>query len=124
MVVLEAWSHGLPVLMTTHCNLPEGFRAGAALKIGTEPAAVRAGLDLLARLPEIQRRAMGRSGQQLCRERFSQARSSEAMRAVYRWLLHRGPAPDCILGGAETRRPLANARSTPAAARAVSPATG
>src|SRR5262249_11454272 len=90
MVVLEAWSHGLPVLMTTHCNLPEGFRAGAALKIGTAPAPILAGLDLLAHLPEDERHTMGRNGQQLCRERFSQAGSSETMRAVYRWLLHRG----------------------------------
>ena len=71
MVVLEAWSHGLPVLMTTHCNLPEGFRAGAALKIGTAPAPMLAGLDLLARLPEDERHTMGSNGQQLCRERFS-----------------------------------------------------
>ena len=25
MAVLEAWAYGLPVLMTDHCNLPEGF---------------------------------------------------------------------------------------------------
>ena len=31
IAVLEAWSYGLPVLMTEACNLPEGFAAGAAL---------------------------------------------------------------------------------------------
>jgi glycosyltransferase involved in cell wall biosynthesis len=30
LAVLEAWAHGLPVLMTPHCNLPEGFARGAA----------------------------------------------------------------------------------------------
>jgi hypothetical protein len=31
--VLEAWSHGKPVLMTPECNLPEGFTADAAICI-------------------------------------------------------------------------------------------
>ena len=30
MAVLEAWSYGLPVLMTKECNLCEGFAQGAA----------------------------------------------------------------------------------------------
>jgi len=34
VAVLEAWSYGLPVLMTDACNLPEGFAAGAAIRIG------------------------------------------------------------------------------------------
>jgi glycosyltransferase involved in cell wall biosynthesis len=33
MVVLEAWAHSLPVLMTPQCNLPEGFAARAAIKV-------------------------------------------------------------------------------------------
>jgi Glycosyltransferase len=99
MVVLEAWSHGLPVVMTRACNLPEGFAAEAALEIGTESEEIRAGLDLLARMSEEQRRAMGHNGFRLCRDRFSQARNSELMRMVYRWLLKRGPRPDCVLAG-------------------------
>lgn len=35
MSVLEAWAYALPVVMTSHCNLPEGFSASAA--IGCEP---------------------------------------------------------------------------------------
>ena len=38
MTVLEAWSYGLPVLMTSACNLPKGFTAGAAFEIATDPA--------------------------------------------------------------------------------------
>ncbi len=33
MVLLEAWACGKPVLMTPQCNLPEGFDAGAAVRI-------------------------------------------------------------------------------------------
>jgi glycosyltransferase involved in cell wall biosynthesis len=40
MTVLEAWSYGLPVLMTPACNLPKGFTAGAAFEIATDPAAM------------------------------------------------------------------------------------
>jgi glycosyltransferase involved in cell wall biosynthesis len=37
MSVLEAWSFGKPVFMTEQCNLPEGFKAGAAFKVTTDP---------------------------------------------------------------------------------------
>ena len=37
MAVLEAWALAKPVLMTPECNLPEGFEANAALRIGTTP---------------------------------------------------------------------------------------
>jgi glycosyltransferase involved in cell wall biosynthesis len=90
MVALEAWSHGVPVVMARAGNLPEGFAAKAALEIGTESEEIRAGLDLLA---------MGHNGFRLSRDRFSQARNSELMRMVYRWLLKRGPRPDCVLAG-------------------------
>ena len=35
MSILEAWAYRLPVLMTDHCNLPEGFDADAAIRIGS-----------------------------------------------------------------------------------------
>jgi poly(glycerol-phosphate) alpha-glucosyltransferase len=37
MSVLEAWAFGKPVFMTEQCNLPEGFKVGAAFKITTDP---------------------------------------------------------------------------------------
>jgi poly(glycerol-phosphate) alpha-glucosyltransferase len=37
MTVLEAWAFGRPVFITEQCNLPEGFRTGAAFKITTDP---------------------------------------------------------------------------------------
>jgi glycosyltransferase involved in cell wall biosynthesis len=101
MVVLEAWSYGRPVLMTRHCNLPEGFRAGAALEIGTDPAAIHRGLDLFARMSDDQRQAMGGNGRRLCRERFSQERTGDTMREVYRWMLRGGSRPECVLGEAK-----------------------
>ena len=51
MSVLEAWAYGLPVLMTEHCNLPEGFAAGAAIRIGTDVASIAEGMRELMSLP-------------------------------------------------------------------------
>jgi poly(glycerol-phosphate) alpha-glucosyltransferase len=51
MVVLEAWAHGKPVLMTPECNLPEGFEANAAIRIETNIESIAQGLRELFRLP-------------------------------------------------------------------------
>ena len=97
VAVLEAWSHGLPVLMTGACNLPEGFAAGAALPIATDSAGIAAGLRRLFALSDAERRAMGVRGQALVRERFSWRGVGEQMAGVYRWVLGGGPAPACVL---------------------------
>ena len=72
MVLLEAWASGKPVLMTPQCNLPEGFAAGAAVRIETERGWHRArpGGFLRARTTR-QRSDMGQRGLRLVRERFS-----------------------------------------------------
>jgi poly(glycerol-phosphate) alpha-glucosyltransferase len=97
MVVLEAWSYGLPVLMTRHCNLPEGFRRGAALEIGTDHPTTANGLERLAAMPVDYRREMGQKGLRLCNELYSQSSVSDKLTSVYRWLLSREPRPACVL---------------------------
>jgi poly(glycerol-phosphate) alpha-glucosyltransferase len=97
VAVLEAWSYGVPVLMTEACNLPEGFAAGAALPIVADPAGIAAGLRRLFALSDAERRAMGARGQALVRERFTWQQVAEQMAAVYRWVLGGGPAPSCVL---------------------------
>ena len=44
MAVLEAWACGTPTLMSVHCNLPAGFRAGAAIDCGTDRITIAAAL--------------------------------------------------------------------------------
>ena len=65
VAVLEAWSYGLPVLMTEACNLPEGFAAGAALRIGTDGPASAPACASCSRCPTRRdvtwARAAGRS---------------------------------------------------------------
>jgi glycosyltransferase involved in cell wall biosynthesis len=97
VAVLEAWSYGLPVLMTDACNLPDGFAAGAALRIGTDRAGISAGLRQLFAMSEATRGDMGARGRALVRERFAWRSIGEQMAAVYRWVLGGGPPPSCVL---------------------------
>ena len=97
MTVLEAWSHGLPVVMTAACNLPEGFSTGAALETATSPDAIAATLAKLFRLPEADRSAMGAKGRRLVIERFTWTRVAKEMVAVYRWILGNGTMPETVV---------------------------
>ena len=97
LAVLEAWSHGLPVLMTEACNLAEGFAAGAALPIGTDPARLTAGLRQLFALSDAERRDIGAHGRALVRARFTWREVGEQMASVYRWVEGGGPPPACVL---------------------------
>ena len=68
IAVLEAWSFGLPVLMTDACNLPEGFAAGAALRTEPEPVRIAEALRHLMAMSEADRQAMGARGRDLVRD--------------------------------------------------------
>lgn len=97
MAVLEAWAHGLPVLMTADCNLPEGFDARAALPLTTEPLAIAEGLRQLFDLSDTTRHAIGEAGRQLAVEQFSWQRVARDMLAVYEWTLGGGVPPPHVL---------------------------
>jgi poly(glycerol-phosphate) alpha-glucosyltransferase len=105
MGVLEAWSYGLPVLMTDHCNLPGGFEAGAAIRIGTgHPGGIQAalsigdGLAVLFEMSDADRAAMGANGRALVERHFSWPRVAAQMREVYEWMLGGGPRPSHLVG--------------------------
>jgi poly(glycerol-phosphate) alpha-glucosyltransferase len=96
MTVLEAWAHAKPVLMTPECNLPEGFEANAALRIGSSVDEICAGLTQLVEKSADDRAAMGTRGRTLVATKFSWPRIGEQMRAVYDWVLGGGSPPDTI----------------------------
>ena len=98
MSVLEAWSYRLPVLMTEHCNLPEGFAADAALRIGTDVESIAEGMRLLLRSPVSDLRSLGDHGRQLVSERFTWPQVAAQMKEVYGWVLGGGEKPDCVRG--------------------------
>lgn len=121
MSVLEAWAYGLPVLMTEECHLPEGFAAGAAVRIclggagdkgretsdegGTgvgfvsahDGCGVTRGMRELMAMSDEGRAMMGRRGRALVEERFTWPKVAGQMRAVYEWVLGMGAKPECVL---------------------------
>ena len=96
MAVLEAWSYAKPVFMTPECNLPEGFEADAALRIGPTPEEIAAGLKVLREMSDNDRSQMGNRGRALVETKFSWPRIGEQMRAVYEWMLGSGPPPENV----------------------------
>lgn len=95
MSVLEAWSYGLPVLMTEFCNLPEGFDAGAALRIDPDPGSIANGLAELVAMSVSDLAGMGIKGRKLVELRFTWDKIAQDMQTVYEWCLG-GDKPACI----------------------------
>ena len=96
MSILEAWSRGLPVLMTRECNLTEGFATGAALRITTSPDGIAEGLRQLGEMTEADLVRMGERGYGLVKGKFTWPHIAGRMAEVYRWMLGGGVPPDCV----------------------------
>jgi glycosyltransferase involved in cell wall biosynthesis len=96
--VLEAWSYGLPVLMTPHCNLPEGFAADAAIECQPETRSISDALEILFQMPAAVRAETGRRGLRLVEVRFTWDRIAAEMSKVYAWLIGGGSPPACVTG--------------------------
>ena len=97
LVVLEAWSHARPVLMTQECNLPEGFERGAAIRMSATVGGVAGALGKLFALQKPALEEMGRRGRDLVTSNFSWSQIASQMFAVYKWLLGHSSPPDCML---------------------------
>ena len=97
MAVLEAWSYGLPVLMTPQCNLPEGFDAGAAISMEASEEGAEEGIRQLTRMCDVDIQEMGARGRRLVEQRFTWSRIADEMVRVYAWVLGRGPRPECVV---------------------------
>lgn len=88
MSILEAWSYRLPVLMTEFCNLPEGFKNDAAIKIGTSSQSVKNGLINLMKMSNDDLQMMGERGRQLVERDFSWDTVANKTIALYNSLLN------------------------------------
>jgi poly(glycerol-phosphate) alpha-glucosyltransferase len=85
MVVLEAWSYRLPVLMTAECNLPVGFERRAALQISTVVPRLGERLVevLTAPAADAELNAIGAAGFSLVREEFTWQRIAAQFVKLY-----------------------------------------
>jgi poly(glycerol-phosphate) alpha-glucosyltransferase len=96
MVILEAWAYGKPVLMTPQCNLPEGFAAGAAIRIEPNAEGLAQGLHTLFQASIADLQSTGSRGRALVAARFNWPGCARKMVVVYRWLLGSGAKPECV----------------------------
>jgi len=96
MVLLEAWACGKPVLMTPQCNLPEGFEAGAAVRIEPNEESITEGLARFMGMTDADRERMGANGRALAERRFSWPAIAAEMAAVYRWLAGKASKPASV----------------------------
>jgi poly(glycerol-phosphate) alpha-glucosyltransferase len=97
MSVLEAWAHGLPVLMSPECNLPIGFNVGAAMSVRSTVDSIGAGLDELFQLDKGSLSTMGKLGRELVKEHFDWGGISSRMKEVYSWMIGGGESPSCVI---------------------------
>jgi len=97
MVVLEAWARAKPVLMTSACNLPEGFAAGAALRIEPDAVIIAQGLRALFEMSCDDRRVMGQNGRALAERKFDWQMVAAQMAEVYAWVVGGGARPACVV---------------------------
>jgi len=97
MTVLEAWVHSKPVLMTPQCNLPEGFAAGAALKMDPSVESITNALNKMFRMTNVELAIMGSRGHALAAERFAWPRIAKQMTTLYEWILGGGSRPACVV---------------------------
>ena len=101
MAVLEAWAHGLPVAMTSACNLPVGFERGAAVEIFTDPDSMIGPLTDFLHLESASLTAMGKLGRKLVGEDFSWDSAAASFVDLYNWVLGGGTQPDFVFDGNE-----------------------
>ena len=96
-VVLEAWSYKLPVLMTTACNLPEGFEHNAAISLDLNEDSFCQKLEKLFLLKKEERTEMGLNGYGLVVDYFNWDFVANRFLSVYSWILNKAKKPDCVL---------------------------
>ena len=86
MSILEAWAYELPVIMTDHCNLPEGFNADAAIYIETEVESMSAGMIKMIECSDAELKSMGVNGHNLVKEKFTWPKIAAQMKELYQWV--------------------------------------
>ncbi len=96
MAVLEAWSYGLPVLQTDACNLPQGFRNSASVRISNRAEEMAKDIRAFMRLGADVQAEIGRNGRRLAEQNFCWNGVAAQMREVYAWLIEGGKQPECV----------------------------
>lgn len=86
MSILEAWSYKLPVIMTPYCNLPDGYKYNAAIKIEPNKDSIVQGLERLLSMSESEMSKVGNNGYELVKEKYTWDSVAEQMIQLYDWV--------------------------------------
>jgi glycosyltransferase involved in cell wall biosynthesis len=96
MSVLEAWSYGLPVVISKECHLDIGYQRGAAIHVDPNVPSIELGLRTLFTKPIAELAAMGENGRALVAQQFCWESVARQFALVYEWMLG-GPKPACVV---------------------------
>ncbi len=96
MTVLEAWAHGLPTLITRHCNLVGAYAAGAAIEISTEPRDIASVLIRLFGMSHAELGAIGANAKQLAQQQYDWESIAGQFLTTYAWLLGDSERPTYV----------------------------
>ena len=91
MSVLDSWAAGVPSVMTRHCNLPEGFAAGAALECGDTAGAIVPVLEQALTMAAPEWLQMARAAHDLACGPFSSPVIAARWASAYRDAMTQGP---------------------------------
>ena len=97
VVVAEALAYGVPVITTKGAPW-EGLvthKCGWWVDIGVEPLAEA--IREATNMSNEERQDMGKRGRDYVAQDFSWPKIAEQMLSVYKWVLKKGPKPDCVL---------------------------
>lgn len=97
VVIAEALASGVPVITTKATPWKELDEHDCGWWIDTGVPSLTATLKVATSMDVSALRAMGQRGANLMAEKYSWDRVAISMAAFYRWLLGRGPKPDCVV---------------------------
>ena len=86
--MVEAWSAGTPTIMTEACNLPDGFAAGAALRVEPNVDSILTGLLQAAQMPDGEWTQMRLAARALVAEHYSATAVANKAMALYEQALY------------------------------------
>lgn len=96
MAVLEAWSYGLPSLVTSGCNIPVGFEKNAAIEIEITVESILAGLNKMFTMPQEQVDEIGANALQLVKDSFTWDSVAKQYYDVFYWMQKGGAVPATV----------------------------
>jgi len=96
MTILEAWAHGLPVAMSSQCNLQAAYAQEAGIEMAPCPHGVEAALQKIFAMPETESQLLGQSGRLFSEKHFSMQRVARDLVGVYDWVIGKAMMPACV----------------------------